>query len=357
MAGSLLRDRGVEDRIGKYWLERFLRRHPEIEAKVGKTIDKQRALATNATGFNQHLDRFQQTKSRYHVRDGNIWNTDEKGFAIGLALGGTVICRASRRNPHLIHDGNRSWVTVVESISGDGRVLEPFVIYPAVAHYLGHHSNIEYEEHEDVTFGLSQSGYTDRELSNDWLIKHFEPRTRPAEGLQQHRILLLDGHSSHLENFEFIDHSIRHNIHLICLPSHSTHVLQPLDVGIFSPLRQFYGQEVEDFTRANSPYSSIGKGDFYPMLSRVRRRAFTEKNIKSAWRATGLIPFNRLRVMSDPDLQSAIHLSALAEKRPGLHPLPTAPSRATEIDQLTVTGAFRARWGAPTRPCEISNQR
>lgn len=337
MAASLLRDRGVSDSIGKFWLDRFLGRNPEIKAKVGKAIDKQRALATNKAGFTKHLNRFQQTKSRHHVLDGDTWNTHEKGFAIGIASGGTVICRASRRNLRLVQDGNRSWVTVVESISSTGGVLEPFVIYPASAHYLGHHSSIEFEEREDATFGLSPAGYTDRELSYDWLVKHFEPQTRPASGIQQHRILHLDGHSSHLENFEFIDYSIRHNIHLICLPSHATNVLQPLDVGIFSLLGQYYSQEVEDFSRANGPYSSIGKGDFFPMLSRAREKAFTETNVRSAWRATGLVPFNRLRVIKDPDLQSNLRPSEVNTRRSGLRPLSVAASRATEINQLTKT--------------------
>ena len=220
MVASILHDHGSSNQIGKRWLDWFLQRHPESDSKVGKTIDKQRALATNQAGFEKHLNRFQQTKSRYKVQDGDTWNTDEKGFAIGLSLGGTVICWASWRNPHFIQDGNRSWVTVVESISAAGAPLPPFVIYPAAAHYLGHHENIEYEESEDVTFGLSQSGYTDWELSIDWLVQHFEPRTRPAGGIKQHRILLLDGHSSHLENFEFIDFAIKQNIHIICLPSH-----------------------------------------------------------------------------------------------------------------------------------------
>ena len=334
MVGSILRDRGSTDRIGKRWLDRFLQRHTELDSKVGKTIDKQRALATNQAGFDKHLNRFQQTKSRYRVEDSDTWNTDEKGFAIGLSLGGTVICRSSRRNPHLIQDGNRSWVTVVESISAAGVPLPPFVIYPAAGHYLGHHEDIEYEESDDVTFGLSQSGYTDRELSIDWLIQHFEPRTRPAGGIQKHRILLLDGHSSHLENFEFIDFAIKHNIHIICLPSHATHILQPLDVGIFSPLRQYYGQEIEDFMRANGPYSSVGKGDFYPMLGRARQKTFTAQNIKSAWRATGLVPFNRRRVTMDPNLQQNIQPLEVAKTRPGLRPLPQAPTRATVIDQL-----------------------
>ena len=72
---------------------------------------------------------------------------------------------------------------MVESISAAVSTIPPFVIYPAAAHYLGHLENIEYEESEDATFALSQTGYTDHELSVDWLMQHFEPRTRPEGGI------------------------------------------------------------------------------------------------------------------------------------------------------------------------------
>lgn len=86
--------------------------------------------------------------------------------------------------------------------------------------------------------------------------------------------------------------------------------------------------------RANGPYSSVGKGDFYPMLSRARKKAFTAQNIKSAWHSTGLVPFNRRRVTMDANLQQNIWPTEVAKTRPGLRPLPQAPTRAMEIDQL-----------------------
>ena len=53
---------------------------------------------------------------------------DEKGFRMGTVLRCHVICRRSWRSPKLIQDGSRDWVTVIEAISGDGRVLSPMMI-------------------------------------------------------------------------------------------------------------------------------------------------------------------------------------------------------------------------------------
>ena len=60
-----------------------------------------------------------------------------------------------------------------------------------------------------------------------------------------------------------------------CLPLHLTDLLQPLDVSLFGPLQQHYCEAVEEF--------------FSP-ISRVN--AYTIKNIKTAFKVTGILPLN-----------------------------------------------------------------
>lgn len=48
-------------------------------------------------------------------------------------------------------------------------------------------------------------------------------------------LLLLDGHTSHV-NWEFFDLCLHKRIFPFCLPAHSTHLLQPLNVGLFAAL-------------------------------------------------------------------------------------------------------------------------
>jgi hypothetical protein len=60
------------------------------------------------------------------------------------------------------------------------------------------------------------------------------------------RVLIVDGHSSHL-NMRFIEECDRNRIILAILPPYSTHRLQPLDVGIFAPLAQRYSEALNDY--------------------------------------------------------------------------------------------------------------
>src|SRR6266516_4047273 len=72
------------------------------------------------------------------------------------------------------------------------------------------------------------------ELGLYWLKNCFEPVTREkASG--KTRLLLCNGHESHVTS-EFA--CIQHNIFLHLLIPHSSHLLQPLDVGVFGPLKK-----------------------------------------------------------------------------------------------------------------------
>ena len=138
-----------------------------------------------------------------------------------------------------------------------------------------------------------------------------------------------------MENYEFVKYAIENNIHLICLPSHSTHVLQPLDVGIFGPLTSYYKHELEDRVRQQGPYGTIKKCDVFPMLQRARMKTFQPETIRSAWRACGLIPFNRNRILRDPALQTKmVPKTPLATRRPGLRQSAQRVNGAPELDLI-----------------------
>ena len=74
------------------------------------------------------------------------------------------------------------------------------------------------------------------------------------------------------------------------MPSHSSHILQPLDVGCFGPLKKADGKEIEGIMRAGITH--ITKADFLPAFFIAFKAAMTEQNIQGAFRGAGLIPFD-----------------------------------------------------------------
>ena len=71
---------------------------------------------------------------------------------------------------------------------------------------------------------------------------------------------------------------------------HTLHLLQPLDVGVFGPLKQNYKTLLAERTRFTT--YNIDKADFISLIQKARQQGITTRNIQSAWRATCLIPCN-----------------------------------------------------------------
>jgi hypothetical protein len=75
----------------------------------------------------------------------------------------------------------------------------------------------------------------------------------------KYRMLVLDGHRSHLTT-EFDHTCTKNNIIPICMPPHSSHLLQPLDIGCFAVLKRRYTQLIEQQMRLG--FNHIDKIDF-----------------------------------------------------------------------------------------------
>ena len=63
-------------------------------------------------------------------------------------------------------------------------------------------------------------------------------------------ILFVDGHHSHI-NLELINVAREYKVYIMCLPPNLTHVLQPMDVGVFRPLKQCYYNILKEYKNAD----------------------------------------------------------------------------------------------------------
>ena len=147
--------------------------------------------------------------------------------------------RAGR--PRTKQPGNREWVTVIETICARGFSIPPLVILEAVMHQLTWYENglLPY----DWSIGVSENGWTNNDIGQFWLENIFEKYTKDRT-TGRYRLLVLDGHGSHVTP-EFDQYCFNHSIIVLCMPAHSSHLLQPLDVGCFSVLKRSYGRLVE----------------------------------------------------------------------------------------------------------------
>jgi hypothetical protein len=224
-------------KVGCNYFERFIRRHPSVQAKMAARLDKQRALNSNyyvITDYNRKLRRLLE---RHKFKPWCILNFDEKGFLIGLGTKVTVLCRSKRKSPHLLQDGNRELITVVEVILADGTFLPPFIIFKGKSHTEGMYQfcgNL----FPGCKIAYSDRGYIDSELSLV-LLQHIVENLPLHDG--EPRLLIMDGHVSHI-TYDFLRFCLDREIYPLIIPSHTSHILQPLDVGLFGPYGKKYSQ-------------------------------------------------------------------------------------------------------------------
>ena len=88
----------------------------------------------------------------------------------------------------------------------------------------------------------------------------------------------------------FLDWYGEHKILVIYFPAHSTHRLQPLDVSIFGPLAQYYSEEGDLWLYKCIGLRSFTKRNFFAVFWPAFLKAFSIKNILSAFKKAGLQP-------------------------------------------------------------------
>ena len=109
---------------------------------------------------------------------------------------------------------------------------------------------------------------------------------------------MFDGHESHV-SLEFLEYCKSNKIVAICMPPHSTHLLQPLDVGVFSPLQHYYSAEVDNLVGESGGLLGMTKRQFWKCFWPAHKQALISTTIKSAWKKSGYFPFNIRPVLNN----------------------------------------------------------
>ena len=226
-----------------------------------------------------------------------IFNMDEtmvssrKRFKVLCTKGHVPLSTADQIFPH---------ITACITISAGGKVLKPLFILPNKK-TLG-----ELKELEGLAyFASSNSGWINRDLFTYWgLIFLAEISlyrlTLPSHLRNKRILLLLDGHTSRVNYFIAKLFDIN-GIDILVFPGHTSHVLQPFDVGIASSLKseyrrlvllytKKYGEKMEKYQRRLTA-QEIRIMMIRCMLDAISASA-SIKNIQAGFRESGISPLD-----------------------------------------------------------------
>lgn len=316
--------------IGKSWLNRFRQRHPEIQGVWTRQIEGVRHNTTNLELVKTYFEATTELYLQHQYPPERRYNMDESGFAVGTSQSSRALVNIREKSSWKVISGRQEWITAIECISAAGLAIPPLLIYKAK------HTNtawIPADTPPDWHFSTSSSGWTSNSHAFEWLTRVFEPATRPDDPLER-RLLIADGHSSHI-TAKVIAYAMEHAIDLLILPPHCSHILQPLDVGIFAPLKRALAAETDTIARLDP--GRISRVEWTSMYIRAREKALTQSNIKSGWRATGLEPLSPItvleKIVTKPTATPSTHHIDGESSTLDLSLLASSPPEGTELRQ------------------------
>lgn len=113
----------------------------------------------------------------------------------------------------------------------------------------------------------------------------------------------------------FIDLAEENNVIVLCLPPHTTHKLQPLDVGVFGPFQRAWIDCCDSVVELIG--SEMPKEEFIKQYMNIRNITFKSVTIISAFKKSGIWPINRDIFMKE-DYAPSIPYSTEANDFPAL---------------------------------------
>ena len=316
--------------ISKNWIGRFRNRHPEIQSVWARQIDSVRFRAMSLEGTRTWFAAIEGLVLEHQYAPECIYNMDESGFAVGQSETSRVLVNIREKSSWKSIAGRQEWITAIECVSAAGTAVPPLIIFKAK------HTNTSWippNTPKEWRFSTSNSGWTSDSHAFEWITTVFEPLTRP-EDPSSHRLLIMDGHGSHI-TANVISHCMQHAIDLLILPPHTSHMLQPLDVSIFGPLKRALAAETDIAARLDS--GRIARVEWTAMYIRAREKALTAANIRSGWKATGLHPLSPITVLdklkSNPAPQPSAPQTPSQTLALDLALLHSSPPDGTELRQ------------------------
>jgi hypothetical protein len=270
---------------------------PDITGIWTHQIDTARFKATNYEGVKRWYDTVTEVWIENQYAPDHVYNMDESGFAVGASQSSRALVNIREASSWKQIGSRQEWITAIECVSAAGAAVPPLLIFKAK------HTNtgwIPAQTPRDWRFSTSSSGWTSDSHGYEWLTTVFEPATKPTDPTSR-RLLIMDGHSSHI-TANVIAFCMQNAIDLLILPPHCSHILQPLDVGVFAPLKRALAFETDAALRLDT--GRIPRVEWVEMYIRARNKALTSQTILSGWRGAGLVPLSPISVLDKLPLPS-----------------------------------------------------
>ncbi len=185
--------------------------------------------------------------------------------------------------------GTKEQITVTACMNADGMYMPPFIIL------LGQQlmrSSFGADCYADVIYTCSPSGWQN-EVTFMSFLERFNAAVNEVK-IARPVILFCDGYKAHVL-YGAAMFCLEKKIILYTLLSHATHLLQPLDVGVFSKMKTTWSAHVMEWMQANEG-EVLKKTYFSGILKKAWEDVATKEHSQKAFQKAGLCPFTEKAV-------------------------------------------------------------
>ena len=268
---------------GRAWFEGFRSHHSNLTIRTPQSLSYNWATCANEETIEDFFAKLGGVYDRLNLpsKPMQIFNIDETGVSVVHKVG-KVVAEVGRRVWSITSGERGKTHTVVTCLSASGFVLPPCLIYPrkkAVS------ENFREGAVPGTLFKSTESGWITQEVYMEWFQWFIEvfPPARPV-------LLIEDGHGSHI-SIELIELARANEVYLLCLPVHTTHILQPLDVGVFKSFKTFFSKACHKHLTKH-PGRVITADVIASLIAEVWPQSMTPLNIIGGFRKCGIYPLN-----------------------------------------------------------------
>jgi hypothetical protein len=270
---------------GNGWLRGFILRH-NLAVRFADNV-KPPKFQMGEVSINSFFDRLDETLRG--VSPDNIFNFDETNLTDDPSRKKCIVRRGLRRVEKKTCHSKQAF-SVMFAGNATGNYLAPMVVYKV-------NSENMYEGWREggppnAVYKSTQSGWFDTTTFEIWFFQVFLPF---AQKLNGPKVLLGDNLGSHF-SVDVVRSCQMHDIRFTTLLPNTTHILQPLDVAVFRPLKVIWRQVLQDWRSTGRNSACIPKESFPPLLHRVIRK-LNPQHLKSGFEATGIYPLDRNKVL------------------------------------------------------------
>lgn len=245
-----------ENMPGVDWAKNFFKRHnKELAGRTATNISRKRAAVTS-----EILDEFFDNAEAEltSVPPENIINYDETCLSDNPGAKLFIFKRGCKHPERVVNNNPKSSISIMFSGTASGHVFPCYVVYKATQMWnvwsCGGPTGTRYNR--------SISGWFDTTCFTDWFKSIILPYCKRMTGK---KIIIGDNLSSHFTP-EVLRLCRENNIAFKCLPTNSTHIMQPLDVSYFAPLKKAWKEILSAWKQNEGRYIPALTKDVFPKL-------------------------------------------------------------------------------------------